>query len=138
MAFIDNILNKITMYRLVLYVLIALLAVAVLFCFFGLLPYKPVDLIFSILLIVGICWGSNYVFAKWSGATPNVESVYITAFILALILAPTAPNSLAGIGSLIFVSVAAIASKYILAIRKKHVFNPAAFGVALSALILGQ
>ncbi len=126
------------MYRLVLYVLIALLAVAVLFCSFGLLPYSPIDLIFSTLLIVSLCWGSNYIFAKWSGAIPNVESVYITAFILALILAPATLNNYASIGFLIFVSAGAMASKYIFTIGRKHIFNPAAFGVALSALILGQ
>jgi len=41
---------------------------------------------------------------------------------------------LPGVGGLICASVWAIASKFILAIGKKHIFNPAAMGVALSAL----
>ncbi len=126
------------MYRLVLYVLVALLAVAIFLCFFGLLPYSPVYLIFSTLFILSICWGSNYAFAKWVGVTTNVESVYITALILALIIAPIAPNSWDGVTFLIFVSVGAMASKYIFTIGRKHIFNPAAFGVALGALVLGQ
>ncbi|OGG41158.1 hypothetical protein A2118_03705 [Candidatus Kaiserbacteria bacterium GWA2_50_9] len=126
------------MYRLVLYYLTALLMMAIFFCSFGILPYNPVDLIFSTLFILALCWVTNIIFAKWFEATTNIESVYITALILALIIAPVAPTNYAGIGFLIFVSVSAIASKYILAIGKKHLFNPAAFGVALGALVLGQ
>ena len=43
-----------------------------------------------------------------------------------------------GIGGLVLASVVAIASKFVLAIRRKHVFNPVAFGVAASALALDQ
>jgi ferredoxin-NADP reductase len=42
------------------------------------------------------------------------------------------------VGGLICASVWAIASKFILAIGRKHIFNPAAVGVALSALLLAQ
>lgn len=138
MTFIDNFLNRITMYRLVLYYLVVLFGMAALFGLFGMLPYSPADLAFSTLLILAVCWATNTIFAKGFGATPNVESVYITGFILALIITPVTPTNYAGIGFLIFASAWAMASKYILAIGKKHIFNPAAFGVALSALIISQ
>jgi len=138
MTFIDNFLNKITMYRLVLYYLIVLLVAAALFGFFGVLPYNPANLAFSTLLILATCWLTNGVFAKGFGATPNVESIYITGLILALIISPVAPTNYVGVGFLIFASVWAMASKYILAIGRKHVFNPAAFGVVLSALVINQ
>jgi ferredoxin-NADP reductase len=64
----------------------------------------------------------------------NVESSAITALILALIITP-----IGGYGDLWFLfwaSVLAMASKYILNIRGKHIFNPAALGVALTYLTI--
>lgn len=138
MSFIDSFLNRITMYRLVLYYLVGLLLTAALFGLFGILPYSPANLAFSTLLILGVCWVTNMAFAKAFHAATNVESVYITGFILALIISPIAPTDVTGIGFIIFASVWAMASKYIFALGKKHLFNPAAFGIALSALLIGQ
>ena len=126
------------MYRLVLYYLLVLLGAAALFGFVGVLPFSPATLAFSTLVILGVCWVTNYVFAKGFGATTNVESVYITALILALIITPVVSTDYAGIGFLIFASAWAMASKYIFAIGKKHIFNPAAFGIALSAIAINQ
>ena len=138
MASIDNFLNRITMYRLVLYYLLILLGAAGIFGLFGILPYRPTDLLFSTFIILISCWAGNTLFSRVFGAVPNVESIYITGFILALIITPVSPTNAVGIGFLIFASVWAMASKYIFALGKKHVFNPAAFGVALSALVIGQ
>jgi len=135
---IDNFLNGITMYRLVLYYLILLLAVATLLGLFGILPYDPATIVFSAAVITATCWLVNRVFARVFGVAENVESIYITAFILALIISPVAAKDYAGIGFLVFASAWAMACKYIFAIKKKHLFNPAALGVALSAIIMGQ
>ncbi len=126
------------MYRLVLYYLLVLFGAAVLFGFFGLLPYNPAPLAFSTLLILGVCWITNTVFAKTFGATTNIESVYITGLILALVITPVASTDHTGIGFLIFASTWAMASKYLFAIGKKHIFNPAAFGIALPTLVINQ
>ncbi|MHB0865333.1 MAG: RnfABCDGE type electron transport complex subunit D [Minisyncoccota bacterium] len=138
MKFIDDFLNKITMYRLVLYYLITLLVAAAVLGFFNVLPYSPADLAFSTLLILAVGWITNTAFVKGFGAIANVESVYITGLILALLITPVAPSNYAGVGFLIFASAWAMASKFIFALGKKHLFNPAAFGVALSALVIGQ
>ncbi len=138
LSFVDTFLNKITMYRLVLQYLMVLLGAAAIASLFGLLSFSFFDLIFSTAIILATCWISNAVFARGFGAARNVESAYITGFILALIVSPVAPSDGAGVGFLIFVSAWAMASKYIFAIGKKHIFNPAAFGVALGALMLGQ
>lgn len=126
------------MYRLVLYYLLVVLGAATVYSFFGILPYNPADIAFSTLIILGACWVTHTAFAKGFGATPNVESVYITALILALLITPVAPNNSIGLGFLLFASAWAMASKYIFAFGKKHIFNPAAFGVALSAFCIGQ
>ncbi len=137
-AAIDNFLNRITMYRLVLYYLIVLIATALLFGFLGFLPYRPETIVFSTFVILVACWASNAVFARVFGVGTNNESLYITALILALIISPVASSDFSGIGFMVFASVWAMASKYMLAIGKKHIFNPAAFGIALAALAINQ
>jgi ferredoxin-NADP reductase/Na+-translocating ferredoxin:NAD+ oxidoreductase RnfD subunit len=138
MTFIDDLLNKITMYRLVLYVLAALAAIAVVFGALHILPYDPISLLFSIAILVAVSWLTNKIFADAFKTQVNIESTYITALILALIITPVAPHDLIGISFLIWAAVWATASKYILAINKKHLFNPAAFAVALTALTINQ
>ncbi len=139
MKYIDDVLNKITMYRLVLYVVFGLIGAALLLCSYGLLPYSPVRLLFSVGYISLICIIFNWIFAKVFGVPANVESVYITAGILILIIAPPSSMMDAIYFSLAtWASVWAVASKYIVAWNKKHIFNPVAFGVAITALTLGQ
>ncbi len=138
LTWIDDILNRITMYRLVLYYLATLLIAAFAISFFGGLPYDPASLALSTAIIFGVCWITNWISARIFDAVTNVESVYITALILALIIAPATTTNYTGIGFLIFASVWAMASKYLFAIGKKHIFNPAAFAVALSALVINQ
>lgn len=137
-TFIDGLLNRITMYRLVLYFLIVLLAVAAIFGFFGMLPYNPIAVIFSSLFLVVAAWAANGIFAKAFDAHPNVESAYITALILALIITPVMPTDAGGVVFLLWAAIWAMACKYILAINKKHLFNPAAFAVALTSLTMNQ
>ena len=126
------------MYRLVMYYLIVLLAIAAIFGAFGILPYNPIAIIFSTLFLVVVAWAANGICAKLMNAQPNSESVYITALILALIITPGMPNDVATITFLAWAAMLAMASKYVLAIDKKHIFNPAAFAVAVTALALGQ
>jgi ferredoxin-NADP reductase/Na+-translocating ferredoxin:NAD+ oxidoreductase RnfD subunit len=135
---IDRFLDHITMYRLVLYYLVTLLAAAMALGALGVVPHNPVDIAFSTLVLLGSCWATNRVFARVFNVPANSESTYITAIILALIVEPMAPANLAGVGMLVFVSIWAMASKFMLAAGRKHVFNPAAFGVVLSALLLNQ
>lgn len=137
---IDNILNRVTMYRLVLYYLIFLAAAALALSFFGFLPFQPIDLVVTLSVLVLVCWIANGAFAKVFGVPANTESLYITAFILALIITPRSPWRFLAAGWAVFLwaGVWAMASKYILAIRRKHIFNPAALGVALAALTLNQ
>jgi glycine betaine catabolism B len=136
----DNMLNRITTYRLVLYYLIFLVVAAGALSSFGLLPFQPLDLLVSVSVLILVCWIANSAFAKVFGVPANTESLYITALILALILTPRSPSRYLSAGSAVFLvtGVSAMASKYILAIRRKHVFNPAAFAAALAAFTLNQ
>jgi len=139
LSYIDAFLNKITMYRLVLYYLIGLLAVAVVFSLSGVIHSNALLLLFSSVIILGSCWVANTVFAFVFRSQTNTESVYITALILILIITPPRHWVEPAFFSLaIWASVWSMAAKYIFAIKKKHVFNPAAFAVALTALAVNQ
>lgn len=132
MKWIDRILDSITMYRLLLYYLIFLLVVALVYCFMGTLPYSPVFLLASVIFLIAVSWASNKIFSNAFAAPTNVESVLLTALILALIISPV--KSLSDFPLLFWAAILATASKYILAINKKHVFNPAAVAVVLTSL----
>ena len=136
LKYIDGILNRVTMYRLILYYLIFLLAVALVLGFFGVINISPYTLLFSTLFLLAVSWITNQTFSYFFGAPTNVESLYITALILALIITPAQ-----SIEALIFLGWAAIwamAGKFIIAVRHKHIFNPAAFAVALTAITIGH
>jgi len=136
MKFIDDMLNNTTMYRLVLYVLIALLGYAVILSFFGLLPFSPYALLFSTAFLLFIGWATNTVFASVFETPANVESFYISALILALIISPI--KSLSDLSFLFWAAVLTMASKFILAIHKKHIFNPVALAVYVTSVVIGQ
>jgi Na+-transporting NADH:ubiquinone oxidoreductase subunit NqrB len=127
------------MYRLTLYCLIGLVAIATIFGYFGLISYQPMAILVSTAIIVVICLITNYIFAYVFKAPNNIVSVCITALILVLIIAP--PLSISDIHYLIlagWASMLAMASKYIFAIHKKHLFNPVAIAVVLTALVINQ
>jgi ferredoxin-NADP reductase len=124
------------MYRLVLYVLLGFLALATVLASFKLLPFSPFALLASTIFLVIMCWAANTVLARVFEVPTNVESAFITALILALILDPAqAPGDFQLLG---WAAILAMASKYILALNRKHVFNPAAIAVVITAFVLGE
>lgn len=129
---IDKFLDRTTMYRLLLYYLIALLLIAVGLSATGALHYSAATIAEFAIYLVAVCWIVNQIFARFLGLAINSDSTYITALILALIIPPTFNQD-----NFTFITAAgglAIASKYLITIRKKHIFNPAAIAVVLTAL----
>lgn len=128
---IDRFLNSITMYRLVLYGLGFLVLVSFIFSTIDLIHYNPLSLALSLVISVLVCYGTNFIFAKTLGAPVNPESSVITALILFFIISPT--STIYDIQITAAAAILAMLSKYLLAFRGKHLFNPA----AISAVILG-
>lgn len=127
------------MYRLVLYVLVALIAAAMVLSFFNRLPYSPFAILYSTSILVAICWVSNKVFAKLLNIPINIESSLITGLILALIISPPSSGEYFSIlPFLLMASFLAMSSKYLVNIGKKHIFNPAAFAVFITGIIISQ
>lgn len=133
---IDALLNRITMYRLVLYYLIFLLGTALVLSFTGVLSYDPYALLFSTSFLLAVSAVANWAFARSFGVPTNVESTYITALILALIITPI--QSFSDLWFLGWAAVLAMASKYILSVKGKHPFNPVAFAVAVTYFATNQ
>lgn len=136
--FIDKFLNGITMYKLMLYFLWFLFGAALALSLLGILPYSPASLIFSAAVLVFACYFSNLIFASIVKVAANAESSAITGFILSLIITPVRIGDWRGLWFLLAAAVFSQASKYIFAYQKKHIFNPAAFGVAATFYLLHQ
>jgi len=128
---IEQLLNSITMYKLVLWGLRILAGVGILFAFTGHLSMSWTAMLLSLAALSVSCYVTDK-FLGWAwGAPRNVESYAITLLILFLILPPaTTPARFLGI---CLAGVLAMSCKYLLARHAKHFFNPAAF----AALVLG-
>ncbi len=135
-SLLDRINDRFTSYRLVLYYLLALIIWAVIGSFYKQVPFNWHQILVSAGWLLLVCWLVNKALSRFLDIPANKESDLITALILALILSPPADahgfivNAVAG--------VAAIASKYIITLRKSHIFNPAAAGAFISGELLQQ
>jgi glycine betaine catabolism B len=128
--------RRVLTYRLALYYLAAIVLAAFVLSVAGIVHQSPLNLAFSAAVALLTCLTVNWVFARAFGAGSNWESVSISALIITLIITPAAPTDFAGVGFLVLVSAWAMASKYMVAISKRHLFNPAAFGAALMGITL--
>ena len=132
MDFIDRFLNSITMYRLLVYYLLGLLGIALILSVVHVLPFSPIALIVSTGFVVVVCVLANDIFSGVFDAPTNHESVYISALILALIITPI--SSFQDVWLFFWAGVLTMATKYIFAINKKHIFNPVAIALVLTTL----
>lgn len=128
---VDRLVDGISMYRLLLYYLIGLLLAAIGLSAVGDMHYSAVQIVMSAGILVTACWTINKVFAYVFNAPINPESSILTGLILTLIIPPSIQNF--GILFMLAAAGLAIASKYILNIGEKHIFNPAAIAVVLTA-----
>lgn len=122
---IDNFINSTTMYKLVLYALLALFSASIILSLRGALQYSVVELLYSALILLLTCFIANELISRLLKAPVNIESWAITALILLFLFQPA--RSIQDVYVLISAGVIAMLSKYILALNHKHIFNPAAF-----------
>ncbi len=133
MKFIDDLLNSITMYKVVLYGLGAITISGFVYALLGLLPFTALSLAISLVVILALCWALNAFFARIFSVPSNVESVWISGLILFLILRPA--STAYEFFGVILLCLIAIASKYILTWEKVHVFNPVAIALVVMGLV---
>lgn len=121
---IDDWLNNITMYKLLQLGLISLVAVSAILNIFFDFGVSSVGIVASFFLLSFVCYVSNLLLGSVFKAPTNAESSVITALILVCILPP--PTTLNRTLAIAAAGLIAMVSKYIFAIKKAHIFNPAA------------
>jgi ferredoxin-NADP reductase/Na+-translocating ferredoxin:NAD+ oxidoreductase RnfD subunit len=127
----DTFLNKITMYRLLVYGLLVLIALSVVLAFSGSLSLSGMGILADFAVLMVSCFVANVALpVLWNG-TANHESGIITGLILCCILPPS--TSAHDLFLVALAGMLAIASKYVIALYHKHIFNPA----AAAAMIVG-
>ena len=130
-------IDSTNMYRLMALYLAAILLAAFGLGLLGRLPEDPADLALSLLGVVIVAEAANRMFARIWDVSANRESTLITALLIVALMPPAAPDDPWGLAALGFAALWGVASKYLLAWRGRHVFNPAALGVALTGTLAG-
>src|SRR4051812_48505987 len=129
-GFIDKINDRLTSYRLMLYFLLALLGWGVIGSFFNQVAYNWHEIIISAVWLMAVCWTANKLISRFLDIPSNKESDLITGAILALILTP--PTTFRDFALLAAAGIGAMAAKYVIAVYKSHIFNPAAAGAFIA------
>lgn len=132
MNYIDHYLNKITMYKLTVFGLGTLATISIIFGFTGTLSLDGSRLLVSLGVLMASSFIAQQIFSTLFRVVPNQESTAITALILYFMFLPPSDTYRAAV--LALVGFVAVGSKYIIAYRKKHIFNPAAIAAALVGL----
>ncbi|HSN38429.1 MAG TPA: oxidoreductase [Arthrobacter sp.] len=134
---LDTALGRFTMYRLVLWVLAVLAGYSLLLELLGWLTFGVPEMLAHLALCLGLTYASNRAIAAVFHVRPHAESSLITGLLLYFLFWPTQFSTglqyldLAGVA---LACVLASASKYALAWRGRHIFNPAAAGAFITGL----
>ena len=132
MQLIEKILDRYTMYQVLLAVLVSYMLIAVGFSVAGFIFYSVTDIVLSVLVLLASSLGTHYALVVMTKAPANVFSSIITALILFLIFTPTSDP--AGLGMLALIGVVSVLGKYIVRYRNVHLVNPVALTAALFAV----
>lgn len=127
------VLGRVSMYRLVVFALVALAVIAFVLSFFGVLAPSPLELVAAWAALAASCVATDALAHRLLGKAWRWESSLITVLILLFVLRPTLePLGLVG---LFVAGVVASASKYLLAWQGRHIFNPAAVGATFLTVL---
>jgi len=120
------------MYRLMSSVLAIIVLAAAGLSGLGLVGFSPTGILVTAGLGIASTLFTSVLGALWRGASLHVESSVITGVLIALIVPPTLePRDLIGVS---VAGAIAGASKWLIAPRGRHLFNPAATGVFLASV----
>ncbi|WP_255768257.1 ferredoxin--NADP reductase [Pseudarthrobacter sulfonivorans] len=129
---LNTLLGKYTMYRLILLVLAALAVYSLVLDGLGWLTFGIPGMLVHLALCLGMTYASNRALAAVFHVRPHSESSLITGLLLYFLFWPSfAPLDVAGV---VLACWLASASKYALAWRGRHIFNPAAAGAFVTGL----
>ncbi|MDF0530447.1 FAD-dependent oxidoreductase [Tsukamurella sp. 8F] len=132
---LDDLLGRVTMYRLVTLCLAALVALSFGYACTGVLDgavFRPGAMAGSLVVLLAASVASSRALGLTLRTRPHTESAVITALLLWFLYWPQ--SSARMLAWLALAAALANASKYVLAIRRRHVFNPAAAGAVLTTI----
>lgn len=127
------VLGRVSMYRAVFTALASLAVVSIILSFFGLVGPTWVELLASVVVLGVVCAAVDAAAQRMLRLPWRLESSLITALILLFVLRPTV-DPVALLGVALAAAVASL-SKYVLAWRGRHIFNPAAVGATVLTLL---
>ncbi len=130
---LDRVTGTLTMYKLVLVALTAITAIAITLSLLGQLRFSPLELIASAAVLVTATCATSLLAGRVLRGPAHLDSSFITALLLFFIMQPKL--DVPGLLSLALAGVIASASKYVLAVRGRHIFNPAASGAFVVTLL---
>lgn len=133
MKLLESLLTRVTMYTLTGSILVVILASALVLSLFEVMPFAPAALVASTAVFVGVSVGANYGLGKLYGIKTHIRSAGITGLLLAALFTPTLESTI--LLQYAFIAVLAMASKYILTYKGRHIFNPAAVGAFLAGIL---
>ncbi len=127
------VLGRMSMYRLVYLALATLAVVALVLSLFDLVGPGPLPLVATLAVLSAVCVAVDAAAQRVLNLPWRLESSLITAHILLFVLRPTL--ELAGLAGIALAAAVASLSKYLLAWRGRHIFNPAAVGATVLTLL---
>jgi ferredoxin-NADP reductase len=128
----DRLLGRVTMYGLVIICLIAIAVAALILMVVRQLAFSPLAFLATASVLLVFSYLANGFAGLIFGTRPQLSSTAITALLLLFIFPPRLDVlSLAGAA---LGAVVAVAGKYLLAVRGRHIFNPAALGAFVVGL----
>lgn len=129
---LDTWLGRFTMYRLILWVLGVLVVYSMVLNVLGWLTFGLPEMLVHLTLCLGLTYLSNRLLALIFRVSPHSESSLITGLLIYFLFWPAF-----GVTDMVGVALACIlasVSKYALAFRGRHIFNPAAAGAFITGL----
>jgi ferredoxin-NADP reductase len=127
------VLGAVSMYRLALYGLGLLGLVALVLSLFDLVSPDPIELIASYVVLAAVISAVDAAAQRLLHLPWRVESSLVTALVLLFVMQPGASGP--ALLGLALAGALASLSKYLIAWRGRHIFNPAAFGAAVVSIV---
>lgn len=131
---LDRMTGMVTMYKLILAVLAAISVIALVLSLLGQLSYGPLALLASLAVAIVTTCATSFAAASIARVKPHLESALITALLVFFVMQPKL--DVLGLAGIALAGVVAGASKYLLAVRGRHIFNPAAIGSFVPTIIV--
>jgi len=126
----DTLIGRVTMYNLMVVVLGVIAVVALVESALGQIFYTPLEMILSLAVAVVVTAVASWIFALAFRTRAHLQSSTITGLLIFFVFIPTADPT--GLLLMALTAVVAAASKFLLAVRGRHVLNP----VAAAAVIM--